>query len=519
MLHSLSFRLPAALVLLFLTIGIAMVLLTRVSADRYYQEITQRLNAPVAMYVAEEAPLIREGTVNTAALQSLAHQAMIINPSVEVYLLDTEGRVLAHDLGTEAPLRQRIALAPVRRFLSSGADLPLLGDDPRKAQGRKIFTAAEVRHRGDLEGYVYVVLGGQKYTALATSAEASEVLRLSTLAVIGCLVFGLGSALLIFARLTRRLRRLTQRVNDYCVQTIGHGDHTTRMQGDEITQLTQAFDAMQTRIDEQIAHIRHTDDTRRELVAHVSHDLRTPLTTVQGYIETLAIKHGSLDADSQRRYLDVVHRHTLRLGHLVDDLFELARLDAGIIEPDRDVFSIAELVADIVQEYRLTAERKGIGLHFERRTDDSTVNADIRLTERAITNLLDNALRHTPAGGEIVLSVAGGDGVSVSIADSGNGIPARDLPRVFERGFRSASTSHDRPPSSGLGLAIVRRILALHGSDITVHSAPGEGTEFRFVLPRAAGSTTEPALARHDGERETQRRLTVDDGTTSVIRR
>ena len=99
-LHSLSFRLPAALVLLFLVIGIAMVILTRVSADRHYQEVTQRLNAPVAMYVAGKAPLIRNGTVNSAALKSLAHQAMVVNPSVEVYLLDSAGRILAHDLGS-----------------------------------------------------------------------------------------------------------------------------------------------------------------------------------------------------------------------------------------------------------------------------------------------------------------------------------------------------------------------------------------------------------------------------------
>lgn len=510
MLHSLSFRLPAALLLLFLVIGIAMVMLTRVSADRYYQEVTQRLNAPVATYIAEEAPLIRSGAVNTAALKALAHQAMIVNPSVEVYLLDTDGRILAHDLGTETPLRTQIALAPVRRFLANGAGLPLLGDDPRKAQGRKIFSAAEVRHADDLEGYVYVVLGGQKYTALAASADTSEALRLSTLAVISCLVFGLGSALLIFARLTRRLRRLTKRVNDYCAQTIAPDDHATHRQGDELTGLTRAFDAMQTRIDEQIAQIRRSDDTRRELVAHVSHDLRTPLATMQGYIETLAIQHGSLDVDSQRRCLDVIRKHMLRLGRLVDDLFELARLDAGIVEPDPDLFSIAELIVDITQEYRPIAERHGITLRLERDTEDSTVNADIRLTERAITNLLDNALRHTAAGGEIVLSIAHDNGVLVRVSDDGDGIRPDDLPHVFDRGFHSTSTSRERPASSGLGLAIVRRILALHDSDITVHSAPGRGTEFRFVLPQATTAVAEPPVAQQ---------RTADIGPVAVRRR
>ncbi|MCB1800366.1 MAG: sensor histidine kinase [Gammaproteobacteria bacterium] len=486
MLNSLSLRLPAALVLLFLVIGIAMVLLTRVSADRYYQEITQRLNAPVAMYVAGEAPLIRDGAVNATALQSLAHKAMVINPSVEVYLLDADGRILAHDLGTETPLRSAVALVPVQRFLADGNALPLFGDDPRSEQGRKIFSAAEVRHAGRLEGYVYIVLGGQKYTALAASAEASEALRLSTLAVIGCLLFGLASALLIFARLSRRLRRLTQRVNAYCAQTIDNGEHVSRVRGDEISQLSRAFDAMQGRIDEQMAQLRDADHQRRELVAHVSHDLRTPLATMRGYIETLTLKQGALDPDEQRRYLGIVHQHTRRLGRLIDDLFELARLDAGLIEPERTTFCVAELASDIVQEFRLDADRQGVSLTIERGPADASVYADIRLTERVITNLLSNAVRHTPSGGRVsVLIDDGGDDVAVQVTDSGSGIAAQDLPRVFDRGFRAAAPVTRQPASSGLGLAIVRRILALHDSEIDVHSAPGKGAAFRFTLPRA----------------------------------
>ena len=365
----------------------------------------------------------------------------------------------------------------------------------RAAQGRKIFTAAEVRNAGELEGYVYVVLGGEKYTALAASADASEVLRLSTLAVIGCLLFGLGSALLIFARSTRRVRQLTD-VNAFCAQTIGHDDQDTRRQGDEITQLSRAFDAMQSRIDEQIDEIRRTDGLRRELVAHVSHDLRTPLTTMQGYIETLKLKHGNIDADSQRRYLDVVHRHAQRLGRLIDDLFELARLDAGLIEPDHDEFSVAELAADIVQEYRLGADRKGVGLRLERLTATASVRADIRLTERVITNLLNNAVRHTAPGGQVRLLIDSDPaGVAVNVIDNGDGIHPDDLPHVFDRGFRAPTQG--QPTSSGLGLAIVRRILALHNSEITVKSVPRSGSTFRFVLPQPAGAGGKTTAVRH----------------------
>ncbi|MCG8337956.1 MAG: sensor histidine kinase, partial [Proteobacteria bacterium] len=150
MMQSLSFKLPVALVVLFSLIGITMVVLTRYSGDRYYQEVTQRLNAPVAMYVTGEAPLIRNGTVNTPALESLAHKAMIVNPSVEVYLLDTKGRVLAHGLGSEAKVSSGVALEPIRLFLQETSELPMHGDDPRRPEKQKIFAAAEVVSDGVL---------------------------------------------------------------------------------------------------------------------------------------------------------------------------------------------------------------------------------------------------------------------------------------------------------------------------------------------------------------------------------
>ncbi len=496
--QSLSFKLPAALVFLFSLIGITMVVLTRYSSDRYYQEVTQRLNAPVAMYVTGEAPLIRNGAINTLALASLAHQAMIVNPSVEVYLLDTQGRVLGHGLGSAAEVSSVVDLEPVRLFLQGTSELPLHGDDPRRPEKQKIFAAAEVVSDSVLEGYVYIILGGEKYERLTSSSGAIEVLRLSTLAVIGCLVFGLASALLIFARLSRRLKMLTDRVNVFCIQSIGSKATVSATPGDELVQLSRAFDAMQARIDEQLAQIRDMDKTRRELVAHVSHDLRTPLTTMRGYIETLALKHDSVTPGQRRQYLNVAHQHALRLGRLIDDLFELARLDAGVAGPQQDAFCAAELIADVAQEFCLEAKRRGVNLKIVRLTKNSAVWADIRLIERVFTNLIDNALRHTPSGGEIALVVSRHvDGVQVSVIDNGIGIAEDVLPKVFERGFRVVPSGARQGASSGLGLAIVKRILQLHGSNVSVHSRPGKGAVFRFVLKRFEDDA--PALTRQAG--------------------
>lgn len=480
--QSLYIRLSLALVALFLLIGIALVALTRYSAERYYQEVTQRLNAPLAMYVAGEAPLIRDGVVDHDAMRALAHQAMVINPTVEVYLLDPLGRVLAHDLGEATALADRIALAPVRHFLGGG-EYPLMGDDPRSPGRQKIFTAAEVNSDRGLEGYVYVVLGGRQYERLAATAGVSDVMRLSTLAVSACVLFGLGSALLIFARLSRRLRELTRRADDYFVASFDRAEDPPP-RGDEVARLASAFEAMQRRIDEQLDQLRRADARRRELVAHISHDLRTPLATMQGYIETLSLKQGSLDATEQREYLKIAHRHGRRLRRLIDDLFELARLDAGLVTPQWDRFCLAELAADIVQEYRLAAERKGVTVELERQCRDCRVRGDLGLIERVITNLLDNALEHTQPPGRIRLVLgAEPDAVRLTVLDTGAGIPAADLERVFERGF---STAGDGPGEhAGLGLAIVQRVLALHQATIRVDSRPGEGTAFGFVLAAA----------------------------------
>ena len=178
----------------------------------------------------------------------------------------------------------------------------------------------------------------------------------------------------------------------------------------------------------------------------------------------------------------------------IDDLFQLARLDAGIIEPDLDLISIAELIVDIAQEYRPIAERNGITLRLERDTEHSTVNADIRLTERAITNLLDNALRHTAAGGEIVVSIANDNGVSVRVSDDGDGIRPDDLPHVFDRGFRSTSTSRACPASSGLGLAIVDMIAKAHGGSAAYRDSELLGGAcFSVPLPGRVISQGKPA--------------------------
>jgi signal transduction histidine kinase len=486
MLDTLYVKLSAALVVLFLLIGIALVVLTRYSSELYFREVTQRLNAPIAMYVANEAPLIEGNKVNTEALQALAHHAMVINPSIEVYLLDTAGKILTHDLGKDALSRERVDLEPVRRFLQGEGNWPLHGDDPRTAADKKIFAAAEIRDRGALEGYVYVVLGGQKYEQLATSARPGQVTRLTTLAVVACVLFGLGSALLIFARLSRRLKDLTTRVNDFHRAALGAQVSRMSDTADEITQLSCAFDAMQVRIQHQVDEIRRADQIRRDLIANISHDLKTPMTTMQGYIETLTLKKDELSDRQQQEYLQIALNHAVRMNRLIADLFELARLDSQGMRAERGPFSLIELVTDIAQDFRLNAEQRSVSLAVETDAHDLSVCADIGLIARVLENLIKNGIRHTPAGGRVTIRLSGKGGTAcVAVSDTGSGIAEEVLPHIFDRYYQAGQTDRKADGSSGLGLAIVKRILDLHDSAIRVDSRLGQGTTFSFELDRA----------------------------------
>jgi signal transduction histidine kinase len=233
------------------------------------------------------------------------------------------------------------------------------------------------------------------------------------------------------------------------------------------------------------------DTLRRELVANVSHDLRTPLATLHGYLETLSLKEGSLSPGDRVRYLEAALRHSERLGRLIDELFELAKMDAGEVRPHAEAFSLGELVQDVVQEFRLRASERGVVLEVEPTADLPFVEADIGMMERVLENLIENALRHTPENGRVTVRLdAEGSLVQVEVEDTGCGIAPEELPRIFDRFYRVGPNGSDAS-GSGLGLAITRRILELHERPIEARSAPGQGTTFTFGL-RAAGPPVTP---------------------------
>lgn len=460
--NSLFAKLSLALLVIVVLMGSAFLFVDRTNSRLYYEELTQKLNAPIAMYVTGQRQLISDGVTDLDSLRDLAGHAMVINPTAEIYLLDVDGNIIGHALPEETVLLDKIDLAPVRELMAGTNNGPIHGDDPRSPGMQKVFSAAEIRTGDTLEGFLYVVLGGQTYEALATDIGSSYVGKISLIAVLAIILVTVIVGLLVFHMLTRRLNRLNREVTQTANSEFEHIPTiaTPDSGGDEIDQLSESFLAMSGKIRQQLEQLTENDRLRRELVANISHDLRTPLSAMQGYIETLIIKGESLSDEDRDRYLRIARRHTVRLGVLIGDLFELAKLDSASVTPSLEAFSVPELMQDIAQEFQLDAEKKEISLSISLGSNSAQTIGDIGLIQRVLENLVRNAIRFTPKGGEITLSISERPGtVAVSVTDTGPGIPEEDIPRIFDRFYRSEQGEEALSESSGLGLAIVKRTL------------------------------------------------------------
>jgi signal transduction histidine kinase len=478
-------KLSVALITIVVLMGTAFFVADRINTRVYYEELTQKLNAPIAMYITGQRDLISAGKPDLLSLADLANHAMVINPTAEIYLLDADGNILGHGLPADTVIHDRVDLTPVKSLLEGTAAMPIRGDDPRGST-QKVFSAFEVRANEKLEGYLYVILGGQKYEELASGIGGSYAGTASSYIAIVIVVLSLVVGLLVFGLLTKRLKQLNAEM-----QRIGASDFASQPNiespesgGDEIDQLTRSFVTMSGQIQSQIEQLQENDRLRRELVSNISHDLRTPLSAMQGYLETLIIRGDSLSDEERNRYLRIARKHVTRLGVLIGDLFELSKLDSASVTPNLEVFSLPELVQDVAHEFQLDAEAKGVSVVVDADSDSTFTLGDIGLIQRVLENLMRNAIRFTPDGGTVTLSIRDHQqNITVAVTDTGSGIPDKDIPRIFDRFYRSVSGEEAKSDSSGLGLAIVKRILDLHDSQITVESKLEHGTRFEFELP------------------------------------
>lgn len=437
------------------------------------------------MYVTQQQQLIKDGVVNQAAIKELAQRTMTINPTVEVYVISPRGEILTHVLPVDEITRDRVSIEPILQFLSGDRMFPIFGDDPRHLNTQKVFSVSPIVDNGEVAGYLYAVLGGKKFESVKTAVEGSYILQIGAITIIGSLIIAVLAAMAIFFFLTRRLTQLRSYVEKFDASDPGidTGLVAPLVIKDEIDQLSASFHDMTRHIQQQFVALQSLDSTRRELIANVSHDLRTPLASMQGYIETLIIKDSELSDETRRQYLKTAYKHSQRLNSLIAELFELAKLDSGAIEVNAENFSLLELVHDCVQDFDLALSQKEIKVNIESQNENCYVCADIAMIQRVLQNLLDNALQHTSEGHSVTIRITDSEtSALIEVSDTGKGIAEHEIPHIFERFYYSRNQAAGKI-GSGLGLAIVKRILELHKSTIMVKSELNRGTSFTFELP------------------------------------
>ncbi|ATC80698.1 sensor histidine kinase [Pseudoalteromonas agarivorans] len=450
----------------------------------------QNLHLALAEHLVQDNPLIKEGVYDYAALENLFHTLMLLGPAFEFYFVDENGKILTYSAEPGKVKRTHINLAPLKKLINNPAAAPIYGDDPRNKAQQKIFSVAPVFNNDKLQGYLYVIIGGEAYDTSLNTIKNNDKLWLAALWLGAALAFLLIAMLILLRFFTNPIQRLARDVSNieaanYSLTDTKLSNYSTQ-KSNEVHSLGRNIQAMVTRIDEQFKALEQSDKQRKELLTHLSHDLRTPLASLQGFLEVLNQSGSQLSAKEQREYLHVSLNNCAQLKQLIEQIFELAHLENGEISIHKETFNLGELIYDCIAKFSLTAEKKGLNLTVEPAICDFPVVADIAKLERVLSNLIDNAIRHTPKGGSIAVNVKRIDEkqLFVQVSDTGVGIKHDELNAIFNPHYQASNSNNEGRQQGGLGLAICKGLLKLMDSEINVQSELGKGTMFSFNLPQ-----------------------------------
>ena len=477
----LFWKISAVFTCLLILLGVGYVIMASFISKKYFYEVNQQLYGNIAEHLAQSTQPLKNGKPDTLVTHDIIHSIMVINPAVEVYLLDKQGKIIDFVVPDKSVKKNSVDLRAVKQYIAEGGHRYIAGDNPKAPDQHSIFSAAPIYENGELSGYVYAVLASEKQAGVLAALNNSFFYSLGSTIFFATLIIALVVGIITFFLITDSICQVAG-----IVYRFKEGDYSARIEGHgkgNLGVLTSTFNEMADTIVSNMEKLSATDHLRQELIANVSHDLRTPLAIMQGYIETMLIKKDQLTATEQTKYLGIIFDSTKNLSRLVEQLFEYSKLEANQIVPQKEPVSISELVNDILTKYQLLAAEKNIILRMEAPPNLPLIFADIALMERVIQNLLDNALRFTDDAGSITVRLHNqAAGIEVAVSDNGVGIPLSKQSFIFER-YKQLPGFEGSDKGMGLGLAIVKKILDLHQTNIHIKSAPGSGTTFWFLLP------------------------------------
>lgn len=465
-------RLVSSFVLLVLCSVLILSFFVSINLRDYLNaSITDRLQSNAILVGRVLHDEIRSGTHYTlkALIRGLAFET-----NTRVTLLDTSGNVLGDSESDTMIMENHAHREEVIKALSTG-----FGQSSRHSATLDInmkYVAIALKEGAAIK---YIVR-----LSLPLSEVEAQVGHIYKMVLTGggvALVFVMVIGFLVSRGIIGPLTEMTA-----VAKAITHGDFSRRLslQGDdELVVLARSLNRMSDELQQKIKHLQEADRLKTELVANVSHELKTPLTSIMGFIETL--QDGAIeDADNSRRFLSIIDRHAKRLSVTVNDLLQLSELEGGRYKLNLETLDLNDLINDVATGFLSATGQRRQQMEVQCQGEPVIIRADRVRMEQAISNVIDNAIKYTPDGGKVIVTVRKRpEGVDITVSDTGIGIPPEHLAHVFNRFYRVDKARSRKAGGSGLGLAIVKHTMLLHGGAVSIDSEHGKGTRITLKLP------------------------------------
>ena len=416
----------------------------------------QSLHKELASHMRDDNPLMIGTDYNPKALKSIFHTLMLIGPDFEIYFLDSQGNITTHAAPEGAEIMGKVDLNPIKRFLND-EPFPILGEDPRNRGEHKVFSVAAIEELGSTVGYLYVVIGSTRHDAIANAQVDTPYIALAGLVLVSILGFALGAYVLVKRSLLNPIERVTNQLQQ-------QAEHDFRLQPDftrqvpELVPIANSYQMMAKHIQQQFLQLEYQSSHRRQSLLQLSHDLKTPLSSVLGYLETWRLQHPDSDP-----LIDVAFRNCEKLSTQLHSLLDVARKDAPIPNYEYRPVDLGALMAECAETMQSQFSRKEVLLKIDVDSDIQTVG-DKGLLERLVLNLLENALRHSPIRSEVHCHA--------HLSDDKSRIHFAFINHIEEEA---------QGGSLGIGTKIVQSILMLHHSYLETSSTPSQYQQ-KFVL-------------------------------------
>ncbi|WP_418103592.1 sensor histidine kinase [Vibrio harveyi] len=416
----------------------------------------QSLHKELASHMRDDNPLMIGTDYNPKALKSIFHTLMLIGPDFEIYFLDSQGNITTHAAPEGAEIMGKVDLNPIKRFLND-EPFPILGEDPRNRGEHKVFSVAAIEELGSTVGYLYVVIGSTRHDAIANAQVDTPYIALAGLVLVSILGFALGAYVLVKRSLLNPIERVTNQLQQ-------QAEHDFRLQPDftrqvpELVPIANSYQMMAKHIQQQFLQLEYQSSHRRQSLLQLSHDLKTPLSSVLGYLETWRLQHPESDP-----LIDVAFRNCEKLSTQLHSLLDVARKEAPMPNYEYRPVDLGALMAECAETMQSQFARKEVLLKIDVDNEIQTVG-DKDLLERLVLNLLENALRHSPMRSEVHCHA--------HLSDDKSRIHFAFINHIEEEA---------QGGSLGIGTKIVQSILMLHHSYLETSSTPSQYQQ-KFTL-------------------------------------